>query len=108
MDVPAHAVTAIIGPSGCGKSTFIRCLNRMHELVGGARASEGTVHPGRHRTSTAPQMDPVRVAPAGRDGVPEAEPVSQSMSIEDNVLAGLRLTGTLDRQIARRRWCAAR
>ena len=36
MDVPARRVTAIIGPSGCGKSTFIRCLNRMHELVPGA------------------------------------------------------------------------
>src|SRR3954451_6876721 len=33
MDIPEKTVTAIIGPSGCGKSTFIRCLNRMHELV---------------------------------------------------------------------------
>ena len=40
LDVPEHTVTAIIGPSGCGKSTFIRCLNRMHEMVPRAR-SEG-------------------------------------------------------------------
>src|SRR6266481_9065169 len=39
LAVMPNAVTAIIGPSGCGKSTFIRCLNRMHETVAGARVS---------------------------------------------------------------------
>src|SRR6266540_4887962 len=39
LNIASNAVTAIIGPSGCGKSTFIRCLNRMHELVPGARSS---------------------------------------------------------------------
>ena len=42
LDMPLQQVTAIIGPSGCGKSTFIRCLNRMHEVVPGARM-EGQV-----------------------------------------------------------------
>ena len=42
LDIPEGGITAIIGPSGCGKSTFIRCLNRMHELVLGARC-EGDV-----------------------------------------------------------------
>src|SRR3712207_1933121 len=42
IDVRANKVTALIGPSGCGKSTFIRCLNRMHEVIPGARA-EGCV-----------------------------------------------------------------
>src|SRR5690606_26268921 len=37
IDIPRHGVTALIGPSGCGKSTFIRCLNRMHEMVPGAK-----------------------------------------------------------------------
>ena len=37
MTVPANHVTAVIGPSGCGKSTFVRCLNRMHEVVPNAR-----------------------------------------------------------------------
>ena len=37
LNVPSNTVLAIIGPSGCGKSTFVRCLNRMHELVPGAR-----------------------------------------------------------------------
>src|SRR5215203_3116133 len=38
IDVQANKVTALIGPSGCGKSTFIRCLNRLHEVIPGARA----------------------------------------------------------------------
>ncbi|HEV8595923.1 MAG TPA: ATP-binding cassette domain-containing protein, partial [Thermoplasmata archaeon] len=42
LQIPPNAVTAIIGPSGCGKSTYLRCLNRMHELVDGARV-EGRV-----------------------------------------------------------------
>ena len=41
---PANEVTAIIGPSGCGKSTMVRCINRMHEEIPGARA-EGQVTP---------------------------------------------------------------
>ncbi len=39
LSFPPNTVTALIGPSGCGKSTFIRCLNRMHELIPGARAT---------------------------------------------------------------------
>ena len=39
MNIPERTITAIIGPSGCGKSTFLRCLNRMHELVPKARMS---------------------------------------------------------------------
>ena len=52
MDIQANKVTAIIGPSGCGKSTFIRCLNRMHEVVPGARA-EGAVMLGEQNISEA-------------------------------------------------------
>jgi phosphate transport system ATP-binding protein len=40
LDVPPKQVTAVIGPSGCGKSTFVRCLNRMHETLPGARISQ--------------------------------------------------------------------
>jgi phosphate transport system ATP-binding protein len=42
IDIPSKTITAIIGPSGCGKSTFLRCLNRMHELIPRARI-EGKV-----------------------------------------------------------------
>src|SRR3982074_2677970 len=43
IDVGRHAVTALIGPSGCGKSTFLRCLNRMNDLIPGTRV-EGNIH----------------------------------------------------------------
>lgn len=83
-------VTAIIGPSGCGKSTFIRCLNRMHEVVPGAHATgqvtlEGLDIYGR-------DVDPVRVR--RRVGMVFQKPNPfPTMSIRDNVLAGLRLNG---------------
>ena len=57
VSLPAQGVTAIIGPSGCGKSTFIRCLNRMHELVIGARM-EGEIRLG-GEDIMAPSVDPV-------------------------------------------------
>src|SRR5258706_6609559 len=84
------AVTAIIGPSGCGKSTFIRCLNRMHEVVPGARV-EGTVlldgKPIDGRT-----VDPVRIR--RRVGMVFQKPNPfPTMSIRENVLAGARLNG---------------
>jgi phosphate transport system ATP-binding protein len=52
-------VTAVIGPSGCGKSTFIRCLNRMHEVVAGARTSGDVLLDG--RSIYGADVDPVRV-----------------------------------------------
>jgi phosphate transport system ATP-binding protein len=42
LDIPEHCVTALIGPSGCGKSTFLRCLNRMNDMIDGTRV-EGTI-----------------------------------------------------------------
>ena len=89
MDVPARRVTAIIGPSGCGKSTFIRCLNRMHELVPGAgckgevKLDDADVY--------APGVDPVLLR--RRVGMVFQKPNPfPSMSIRDNVLAGLKLS----------------
>jgi phosphate transport system ATP-binding protein len=86
--VPARAVLAIIGPSGCGKSTFIRCLNRMHELIPGAR-SEGTVLlDGEDVYSRA--VDPVYLR--RRVGMVFQRPnVFPTMSIRENVVAGLKL-----------------
>jgi phosphate transport system ATP-binding protein len=81
-------VTAIIGPSGCGKSTFIRCLNRMHEVVPGARAEGKVTLDGQDIFS----LDPVRVR--RRVGMVFQKPNPfPTMSIRDNVLAGLRLNG---------------
>src|SRR2546427_3670726 len=59
LAIAPKAVTAIIGPSGCGKSTFIRCLNRMHEVVPSARVSGTVLVEG--ADLYAPGVDPVEV-----------------------------------------------
>jgi len=83
-------VTAIIGPSGCGKSTFVRCLNRMHEVVPGARVEGRVLLDG--NSIYGPGVDPVRVR--RRVGMVFQKPNPfPTMSIRDNVLAGLRLNG---------------
>ncbi|HUQ01633.1 MAG TPA: phosphate ABC transporter ATP-binding protein PstB [Kofleriaceae bacterium] len=89
LAIPARQVTAIIGPSGCGKSTFIRCLNRMHELVTGAR-TQGKVMLD-DTDVYADDVDPVLLR--RRVGMVFQKPNPfPSMSIKDNVLAGLKLT----------------
>jgi phosphate transport system ATP-binding protein len=90
LSIPARKVTAIIGPSGCGKSTFIRCLNRMHEVVQGARV-EGSVRLD-GRDIYAAGVDPVRIR--RRVGMVFQKPNPfPTMSIRENVLAGARLNG---------------
>jgi phosphate transport system ATP-binding protein len=90
MPIASEKVTAIIGPSGCGKSTFIRCLNRMHELVPGARV-EGKVLLDEADIYGA-RVDAVRVR--RRVGMVFQKPNPfPTMSIRDNVLAGPRLNG---------------
>ncbi len=85
-----NAVTAIIGPSGCGKSTLIRCLNRMHELVPSARFSGEVLLDG--NDIYAPNVDPVIIR--RRVGMVFQKPNPfPTMSIYDNVAAGLKLTG---------------
>ncbi|HMJ13997.1 MAG TPA: phosphate ABC transporter ATP-binding protein PstB [Polyangiaceae bacterium] len=82
--------TAIIGPSGCGKSTFIRCLNRMHEVVPGAYAKGKVLLEGQDIYAAA--VDPVRVR--RRVGMVFQKPNPfPTLSIRDNVLAGLKLNG---------------
>jgi phosphate transport system ATP-binding protein len=94
MDVNACQVTAIIGPSGCGKSTFIRCLNRMHELVAGARSDGKVTLDG--EDVYGPGVDPVLVR--RRVGMVFQKPNPfPSMSIRENVLAGLKMTKRLER-----------
>jgi len=91
IDIPAKGVTAVIGPSGCGKSTFVRCLNRMHELVVAARA-EGTVALD-GEDIYAHDVDPVLLR--RRVGMVFQKPNPfPTMSIRNNVLAGKYLTHT--------------
>ena len=90
MVAEPKAVTAVIGPSGCGKSTFLRCLNRMHELVPGARVSGSVLMDG--RDVYAPGVDPVQVR--RRVGMVFQKPNPfPTMSISENVAAGLTLAG---------------
>ncbi len=90
LPIRENQVTAIIGPSGCGKSTFIRCLNRMHEVVPGARV-EGTVLLDGEDIYRA-RVNPVRVRRRIGMVFQKANPFP-TMSIAGNVLAGLRLSG---------------
>jgi phosphate transport system ATP-binding protein len=91
IDYVPNQVTAMIGPSGCGKSTLIRCINRMHEEIPGARA-EGEI-----------LLDDVDIYGEGVDVVAVRRAIGMvfqkpnpfpTMSIFDNVAAGLRLSGT--------------
>lgn len=98
MSIPKGEITAIIGPSGCGKSTFIRCINRMHELVDIARF-EGTMMLD-NQDIYASEVDPVLLR--RRIGMVFQKPNPfPTMSIRDNVLAGLKMTGRLRKAEAR-------
>src|SRR2546422_3562405 len=92
LDFEEHAVSAIIGPSGCGKSTLIRCLNRMHETIPKARV-EGKVLLTGEDIYTLPAVTVRR-----RIGMvfQKANPFP-TMSIYENVAAGLRLNGERNR-----------
>jgi phosphate transport system ATP-binding protein len=89
IDVQANKVTALIGPSGCGKSTFIRCLNRLHEVIPGARA-EGHVMLG-DLDIYAKSADPVNIR--RRIGMVFQKPNPFSKSIYENVAWGARING---------------
>lgn len=90
---PKH-VTALIGPSGCGKSTFIRTLNRLHEIVPGARASGKVLLDG--EDIYAPDVDPVTVRRSIGMVFQRPNPFP-AMSVRDNVAAGLKLNGERDK-----------
>jgi phosphate transport system ATP-binding protein len=88
--IKPNAVTAIIGPSGCGKSTFIRVLNRMHELTPNAKLTGQVLLDG--EDIYAKDVDPVMIR--RRVGMVFQKPNPfPTMSIYDNVAAGLKLTG---------------
>ncbi len=94
LAIPNRSVTAIIGPSGCGKSTFIRTLNRMHELVPIARMSGRVKLDGKEVYGA--NIDPVLLRRKVGMVFQKPNPFP-TMSIRDNVLSGLKLTGQLDK-----------
>jgi phosphate transport system ATP-binding protein len=96
LEFKENAITAIIGPSGCGKSTLIRCLNRMHEVTTGAWVTGRVLLDGQNVYDDA--VDPVTVR--RRIGMVFQKPNPfPTMSVFDNVAAGLRLNGVRDHEI---------
>src|ERR1700751_5916324 len=96
LSILPRSVTAFIGPSGCGKSTFLRTLNRMHEVIPGARV-EGKV-----------MLDDENLYGAGVDPVAVRRTVGMvfqrpnpfpTMSIYENVVAGLKLAGVKKKSV---------
>jgi phosphate transport system ATP-binding protein len=88
MTIKAKSVTAFIGPSGCGKSTMLRSLNRMHEVIPGARVEGKVMVDG--QSLYGPEVDPVAVRRSIGMVFQRPNPFP-TMSIYDNVLAGSRL-----------------
>jgi len=96
MKIEDKSVTAIIGPSGCGKTTFIRCLNRMHELVPGARVSGKVLFNGINIYENG--IDPVLIRRKIGMVFQKPNPFPM-MSIYDNVAIGLRLNGIREKKM---------
>src|SRR5215208_362787 len=88
LDFPSNEVTAIIGPSGCGKSTLLRCLNRMHETIPNARVEGEVLFHGQNVYDEG--VDPIALR--RHVGMVFQRPTPfPTMSIRDNVAAGLRV-----------------
>ena len=96
LNIKPNIVTAIIGPSGCGKTTLIRCINRMHEMTPNAKAKGSVILDGLDIYDKA--VDPVTIK--RRIGMVFQKPNPfPTMSIYDNVAAGLRLNGIRDKKL---------
>ncbi len=95
LSVPPNSVTAFIGPSGCGKSTVLRTLNRMHEVIPGARVDGEVLLDG--EDIYAESVDPVSVRRTIGMVFQRPNPFP-TMSIRDNVVAGLKLQGGKDKK----------
>jgi phosphate transport system ATP-binding protein len=92
LDIHPHSVTAFIGPSGCGKSTFIRCFNRMNDLIPNATVRGDVLYHGQDLYGS--DVDPVEVR--RRIGMVFQKPNPFPKSIFDNVAFGPRVLGTTD------------
>jgi phosphate transport system ATP-binding protein len=88
LSIPERSITSVMGPSGCGKTTLIRCFNRMHELIGGAK-TQGKVL---LRGENVYEMDPIIVRTKIGMVFQRPNPFP-TMTIYDNVIAGYRLSG---------------
>jgi phosphate transport system ATP-binding protein len=98
LDVKENSVTAFIGPSGCGKTTLLRCINRMHEMTPNARSDGKVILDGLdiYNKSTDSAMIKRRIGMVFQKPNP-----FPTMSIHDNVAAGLKLNGVRDKKLIR-------
>jgi phosphate transport system ATP-binding protein len=96
LSVPPRSVTAFIGPSGCGKSTVLRTLNRMHEVLPGARVQGSVLMDGEDIYGAG--VDPVSVRKTIGMVFQRPNPFP-TMSIRDNVVAGLKLQGRHSKKV---------
>ena len=94
LDIPAQAVTAFIGPSGCGKTTLLRCINRMNDLIEGARISRGAIRLGGVDINS-PEVDVVDLR--RRVGMVFQKSNPFPKSIYENISYGLRIAGVTKR-----------
>jgi phosphate transport system ATP-binding protein len=98
LDVKENSVTAFIGPSGCGKTTLLRCINRMHEMTPGGKSDGKIMLDGLniYDKSTDPAIIKRRIGMVFQKPNP-----FPTMSIYDNVAAGLKLNGVRDKKLIR-------
>jgi phosphate transport system ATP-binding protein len=96
LEVEENSITAFIGPSGCGKTTLLRCINRMHEMTPSARADGRVILDGLdvYDKSSDPAMVKRRIGMVFQKPNP-----FPTMSIHDNVAAGLKLNGVRDKRL---------
>jgi phosphate transport system ATP-binding protein len=88
MDIPKNHVIAVMGPSGCGKTTFLRCINRMHELIPGATAEGKILLHDENVYALAPILVRLKIGMVFQRPNP-----FPNLSIYDNVIAGYKLNG---------------
>ena len=94
LNLPANLVTAFIGPSGCGKTTLLRCLNRMNDLIPGARVGKGEIRI--HGTDiNSPEVDVIELRKRVGMVFQKSNPFPKS--IYDNVVYGLKIQGRKNR-----------
>ncbi|HZA38738.1 MAG TPA: phosphate ABC transporter ATP-binding protein PstB [Candidatus Baltobacteraceae bacterium] len=96
LQMPPRAVTAFIGPSGCGKTTLLRCINRMNDLIDGARITEGAIHVDGIDINT-PEVDVVDLR--RRVGMVFQKSNPFPKSIYENISYGLRIAGINKRSL---------
>jgi len=94
LEMPPRAVTAFIGPSGCGKTTLLRCINRMNDLIDGARITRGSIHLDGDDIN-APEVDVVDLR--RRVGMVFQKSNPFPKSIYENIAYGLRIAGVTKR-----------